>query len=135
MTSSCLIFLFELITIDRTTLIIVALTRRLNISSKSIPSRCENPIAKIQALNLSIVPSTLNFVLNTHFDPIKFIPGDLGTKIYVLLICKTSISSCIDASQFGSLTISLLLQETSNKCRSFALFLVPKVPQLLHQPR
>ena len=63
-----------------------------------------------------------------------FMPGDLGTKIYVMLVCKTRISSFIAASQqadfsaslvvFGSLTIYVLLLATSIKCRSFDLFLV-----------
>ena len=132
LTPSCLTSHFELTAVDGTTLIVVALTTGLNVSS--IPSSCENPLVTSLAFYPSIVPSTFNFFLNTHFDPTKFISRDLGTNIYVLLLCKTSTSSCIAASQwcnfsaslvvFGSLTIFVLPQEISDKCCSFALFLV-----------
>lgn len=134
LTPSCLTSHFELTAVDGTTLIVVALTTRLNVSSKSNPSSCENSLATSLGLYLSIIPSTFYFVLNTHIEPTKFIQGYFGTKIHVLLEWKTSISSCIAASQwcnfsaslvvFGSLTIFVLPQEISDKCCSFALFLV-----------
>ena len=57
-------------------------------------SFCENPLGTSMVLYLYIVPSTFNFVWNTHFEPTKFISGDLGTNIHVLLVYQALIFSC-----------------------------------------
>lgn len=74
------------------------------------PSRCENQLNISLALYLSTIRPTFGFVSNTRFEPTKFIPGYLGMKIRVVLVCKTSIY--------------VLLQATSDKLCSFSLCLV-----------
>lgn len=66
---------------DRTTLIEVALITGLKVSSKSIPSSCEYPLATSLALCMSMVPSTFNLVFNTHLEQTTFMPLVLGISI------------------------------------------------------
>ena len=100
LTSNCLIVHPKVTTSERINLIVVCFITRLKISPKSKPSIWENPWATNHALYLSVVPSSSDFILNTHLEPTIFSIEGLRIKSYVCFLVKALISSYIASNQW-----------------------------------
>ena len=81
---------------------VTGLTTREKILEKSKPTAWLKPFATSLALYLFIEPDAFSFTLNTHLQPIGFLPGGKETRSQVWFFIKASYSCCMTESQLGS---------------------------------
>ncbi|KZV30169.1 hypothetical protein F511_20799 [Dorcoceras hygrometricum] len=111
-TSSCSSSKSCCATRDNTVLMDLCFTTGENISWKSTPSTCENPLATSLALYRGgSTPDIPSFFLNIHLQPMTLWSTGLGTSSQVLFFIREFISSSIARCHF-SLSCEFSASET-----------------------